>query len=77
MKKVHIKSAIPIYIAAAIWLVVGLIFPKLLMKLPGLLVTVALSVGGYFAGSALFPGREVEQMITTGEAAVDRVPDGK
>ena len=72
MKKVHIKSAIPIYIAAAIWLVVGLVFPKLLMKLPGLLVTAALSVGGYFAGSALFPGREVEQKITTGDAAVDQ-----
>jgi hypothetical protein len=71
MKKVHIKSAIPIYIAAAIWLVVGLLFPKLLMKLPGLLITVALSVGGYFAGSMLFPGREVEQRISTGDAAVD------
>jgi len=72
MKKVHIKSAIPIYIAAAVWLLVGLIFPKFLMKLPGLLVTAALSVGAYFGGSALFPGRDVEQMITTGDAAVDR-----
>jgi hypothetical protein len=72
MKKVHIKSAIPIYIAAAVWLVMGLVFPKFLMKLPGLLVTAALSVGAYFGGSALFPGREVEQMITTGDAAVDR-----
>ena len=72
MKKVHIKSAIPIYIAAAVWLVMGLVFPKFLMKLPGLLVTAALSVGAYFGGSVLFPGREVEQMITTGDAAVDR-----
>ena len=74
MKKVHIKSAIPIYIAAAVWLVMGLVFPKLLMKLPGLLVTIALSVGGYFVGSKLFPGREVEvqEKITTGDAAVDR-----
>lgn len=72
MKKVHIKSAIPIYIAAAVWLVVGLVFPKLLMKLPGLLVTAALSVGAYFGGSVLFPGREVEEKITTGDAAVDR-----
>ena len=55
MKKVHIKSAIPIYIAAAVWLVMGLIFPKFLMKLPGLLVTAALSVGTYFGGLALFP----------------------
>jgi len=72
MKKVHIKSAIPIYLAAALWLIVGLIAPKFLMKLPGLLVTAALSVAAYFVGSKLFPGREVEQQITTGDAAVDR-----
>ena len=74
MKKVHIKSAIPIYIAAALWLVVGLLFPKFLMKLPGLLVTAALSVGAYFGASVLFPGRDVEmqEAIETGDAAVDR-----
>ena len=75
MKKVHIKSAIPIYIAAAIWLLFGLLFPKLLMKLPGLIVVAALSVAGYFLGSKLFPGREVEEKITTGDAAVDREID--
>lgn len=72
MKKVHIKSAIPIYIAAAVWLLAGLIFPRFLMKLPGLLVTAALSVGAYFGGTVLFPGRDVEQRITTGDEAVDR-----
>ncbi len=72
MKKVHIKSAIPIYIAAALWLVVGLIFPKLVLKIPGLLITAALSVGAYFAASKVFPGRDVEEKITTGDAAVDR-----
>ena len=72
MKKVHVKSAIPIYIAAALWLIAGLLFPKLLMKLPGLIVVAALSVAGYFLGSKLFPGREVEEKITTGDAAVDR-----
>ena len=72
MKKVHIKSAIPIYLAAALWLLMGLIAPKFLMKLPGLLVTAVLSVAAYFVGSKLFPGREVEQQITTGDAAVDR-----
>ena len=74
MKKVHIKSAIPIYIAAAIWLIVGLVFPKLLLKLPGLLVTAALSVGAYFVGSKVFPGKDVEvqEQIQTGDAAVDR-----
>ena len=77
MKKVHIKSAIPIYIAAAVWLVFGLLFPKLLMKLPGLLVTAVLSAAGYFVDSKLFPGREVEvqEKIATGDAAVDREID--
>jgi 3'-5' exoribonuclease len=42
MKKVHIKSAIPIYIAAALWLIVGLLFPTFLMRLSGLLITAAL-----------------------------------
>jgi len=80
MKKVHLKSALPIYIAAAIWLLAGLVFPKLLMKLPGLLVTCALSVGGYFVGSKLFPGRDitVEERIETGDAKLDRdIADGE
>ena len=29
-------------------------------------------MAGYFVGTKLFPGREVEQQITTGDAAVDR-----
>ena len=74
MKKVHIKSAVPIYIAAALWLLVGLLFPKFLLKLPGLLVTAALSAGLGFAAKRFFPGRdiEVEEKILTGDAAVDR-----
>ena len=74
MKKVHLKSAVPIYIAAAVWLLVGLIAPKLLMKLPWFIVTVALSASGYFVGSKLFPGRDitVEEKIETGNAQLDR-----
>ncbi|MGX8706487.1 MAG: 5-bromo-4-chloroindolyl phosphate hydrolysis family protein [bacterium] len=74
MKKVHVKSAIPIYIAAAAWLLMGLVFPKLLLKLPGLIFAVALSAAGYFIGSKLFPGRviEVEEKIETGDAQLDR-----
>ena len=74
------KSALPIYIAAAVWLLAGLVFPRLLMKLPGLLVTCALSVGGYFAGSKLFPGRDitVEERIETGDVRLDRdIADGQ
>ena len=73
MKKVHIQSAIPIYIAAAVWLVMGLLFPKFLMRLPGLLVTIALSAAAGFGSKALFPGRDVEvkDEIKTGDAALD------
>lgn len=80
MKNVHLKSALPIYICAAVWLLAGLIFPKLLMKLPGFLITAALSAGGYFLGSKLFPGRDitVEEKIETGDAKLDRdIADGK
>ena len=73
MKKVHIKSAIPIYIAAAVWLVMGLLFPKLLMKIPGFLITAALSAAAGFASVKLFPGRDIEvkDAIKTGDAALD------
>ena len=77
MKKVHIKSAIPIYFAAAVWLLAGLVMPKFLMRLSGLLITAALSVAAWFVGTKLFPGREVEvqEKIETGDAAVDREID--
>lgn len=80
MKKVHLKSAIPIYIAAAVWLLAGLVFPKLLMKLPGFIGTIIVSVAGYFVGSKLFPGRDitVEEKIQTGDAQLDKdIADGR
>ena len=80
MKKVHLKSAIPIYIAAAVWLLAGLVFPKLLMKLPGLIGTIVVSVAGYVVGSRVFPGRDitVEEKIETGNAQLDRdIADGR
>ena len=80
MKKVHLKSAIPIYIAAAVWLLAGLVFPKLPMKLPGLIGTIVVSVAGYVVGSKLFPGRDitVEERIQTGDAQLDRdIADGR
>lgn len=80
MKKVHLKSAIPIYVAAAVWLLAGLIFPKLLMKLPGFIGTIIVSVAGYFVGSKLFPGRDitVEERIQTGDAQLDMdIADGR
>lgn len=80
MKKVHLKSAIPIYIAAAVWLLAGLIFPKFLMKIPGFCATIALSCASYVVGSRLFPGRDitVEEKIETGDAQLDRdIADGR
>ncbi|MBR1559047.1 MAG: 5-bromo-4-chloroindolyl phosphate hydrolysis family protein [Clostridia bacterium] len=80
MKKVHLRSAIPIYIAAAVWLLMGLILPKALMKLPGFLIAVALSAAGYVVGSKVFPGRDitVEEKIETGDAKLDRdIADGR
>lgn len=74
MKKVHLKSAIPIYIAAAVWLLMGLVFPKFLMKIPGFCATIAMSCAGFVVGSRLFPGRDitVEEKIETGDAKLDR-----
>ena len=60
MKTKKIKSAIPIYGVAALWLLLGLIFPKALLKMWFLLLAAALSVGVYFVLSKMFPGREVE-----------------
>ena len=80
MKKVQVKSAIPIYIAAAIWLLAGLIAPKLLMKLPGFIITAILSVGGWVVGWLVIPDRTiaVEDRIETGNAELDRdIADGR
>ena len=60
MKKKIIKSAIPIYGAAAVWLLLGLICPQMRLKLWFLLLTAALSAGAYFGLSRVFRGREVE-----------------
>ena len=74
MKKVHIKSAVPIYIAGAVWLVMGLILPKFVLGLPGFLVTAALSAGTGWVARRFFPGREIEaeEKIATGDAELDR-----
>ena len=74
MKKVTYKSAIPIYIAAAVWLLAGIIFPKLLLTIPGLLVVAVLSGAAWFLSGKLFPGRtvEVREEISTGDAQLDK-----
>lgn len=86
MKKITIKSAIPVYGIAALWLLAGLLFPKALLRLWFLILMAALSVGAYFVLSKVFPGREVEvrdpansgdkdvdAMIEAGRAQLDSI----
>ena len=80
MKKKRIKSAIPIYGCAALWLLLGLICPGMLLKGWFLLVTIGLSVGAYFALSKVFPGREVEvrEAANSGDRNIDAlIEDGR
>ena len=69
MKTKWIKSALPIYFAAGLWILYGLIRP--LYRLPDLLMAVGLSAVAYFVASKFFPGRQVEVAATSGDAQVD------
>lgn len=73
MKKRRIRSAIPIYGGAALWLILGLICPRMLLKGWFLLLAAALTAGVYFVLSRLFPGREVEvrEAARSGDKAID------
>ena len=55
MKKKRIPSAIPIYIAAGIWLLYGMVLP--LYQAAHLLMATGLSVAGYMAAGKFFPGK--------------------
>lgn len=67
-----IRSAIPIYMAAAIWLIYGLFLP--LYTLPHILCCAAVSVVAYIVGCYIFPARvvKVEKKITTGDPDLDK-----
>ena len=67
MKK-KIKSAIPIYAAAAVWLLLGLICPKMLLKMWFWPIAGALSAAAYLIAERFFPGREALQ---SGDRDVD------
>lgn len=60
MKRKRIKSALPIYFAAALWLLLGLLFPAMLLKWQGLIAALALSMGVYFAASRMRRGRSAK-----------------
>ena len=74
MKKLRIKSAAPIYCAAAVWVLIGLVCPSMFLSIVPLIVTALISAGVYFGASKLFPGKvvEVEEKVDTGNADVDR-----
>ena len=58
MKTVKIKSAIPIYASALVWLVFGLCAP--MYKWRYILLALGVSVVIYIVASIIFPGREEE-----------------
>lgn len=68
----RIKSALPLYGAAAVWLVFGFILP--IYKLWAILLTLAISVAAALLLGRVFPGREVEVVrhADSGDAEVDR-----
>ena len=58
MKTVKIKSAIPIYLAALIWILFGLFAP--IYELLFIIIAACVSVAVYLVASVFFPGRTVE-----------------
>ena len=71
MKTKVIPSAIPIYLAAAVWAIFGLFGH--LYELSNILLAIALSVVVFFVARKFLPGRtvEVEDALTTGDRDVD------
>ena len=72
MKTRRVPSALPIYMAAAVWLIFGLIHP--IYKFWPLLICALLSAAAYILGRRLFPGRveEYEEAPASGDAEVDK-----
>lgn len=72
LKKKTVKSALPIYCAAAVWAAASLCLK--MYRLPGLLIAAVLAALGYLVGSRLFPAREVEyeERPNSGDAEVNR-----
>jgi hypothetical protein len=72
MKTKVIPSAIPIYLAAAVWVVFGLFGH--LYEFSNILLALALSVVTFLVARKFLPGRtvEVEDVLATGDCAVDQ-----
>lgn len=71
MKTKVIPSAIPIYIAAAVWAVFGLFGH--LYEMSNILLAISLSLAAYFVARKFLPGRkvEVEDVLSTGDRDMD------
>lgn len=75
MKKKTIKSALPIYGVAILWLLLGIICPRMLLKGGFLAGAAVVSVLAYLGLSKVFKGREIEvrEAANSGDAAIDRM----
>lgn len=73
MKTKKIKSAIPVYAAAAVWPLLGLICPRLLLKMWFLPIAAVISAAVYAGVSMVFKGRtvEVREDARSGDRDVD------
>ena len=68
----RIPSALPIFLAAAVWLILGLLLP--MYKFWAIILCLVLSAAAYLLGTKLFPAREEEYEAApqSGNAEVDR-----
>jgi hypothetical protein len=71
MKKRVIRSAYPVYLAAAAWVVLSLFLP--MYELSSILLCAGTAIAAYLIGSRFFPGRTVEEEAApdSGNAEVD------
>lgn len=70
MKTKRIPSAIPIYIAAATWILYGLALP--LYKVSHILMAAGLSIVALLVSGKFFPGRTVEMDLDSGDSQINR-----
>ena len=72
MKKRLIRSAVPVYLAALVWLLSGLLLP--MYKLSSILLAAGVSVAAWLLGGRFFPGRvvEEEEAPNSGDAEVNK-----
>ena len=70
MKTKLIRSAIPIYIAAAMWILYGLVLP--LYKVQHIAMAAGLSIAAYLVAGRFFPGRTVEADLDSGDSQINQ-----